>query len=527
MTRRPSLFSLLVTAAVLLFLLGPSLELHGRALVTVVAHPSLWARVSPFTPTSLSLLWRSLGLCAGVFAGCLLLGVPIGFALARGPRWWRIVAGPLCAIAISIPPALAAAPFVALSVSAGVPEDGSPGTYFLAVLALSGCYFPLVAGATMLAVQSLPPGEEEAALLLSDEWGAWRGVLRHRIVPAALGGAFGAAALALWEMGAPDLLGWPTFSMHVYRNLAATDASVSGLFQLSGPLTSATTGLPVLVLGLALLWPALRLLRGIEVRASVRASEGSADFERPSRLANWLCVLGSLTLGMFPLWLMLRFFRGIESFDIARETLAANTDIIQNTLFLPGLAALVGTLAAFALAMMWRGWPLRWRQGALLLVLCPALVTPVVLGVALVEAWNIAPLAPIYDSPYGMTLIGYACRFGPLLLALMLWSVQGVEADLLLAAQGLGAGWTTLSRTIVAPLLKTSLLGLCALIFALCAGELTVTVLVQAPGGATLPIPIFSLLHAGLTGDVAVLSLLQCALSGGAMILASFFLRRR
>jgi ABC-type Fe3+ transport system permease subunit len=522
MSRRPTAFSLLITGALLFLLLAPAMALHLRAIGQVIEHPALWEKVSPFTPTSLSLLWRSLLLCMGVFGASLLMGVPVGFGLARGPRWWRIAAGPLCAIALSIPPALSAAPFVSLSVSAGVPEDGSLGTFLLAVLALAGCYFPLVAGATMIAVQSLPPGEEEAALLLSGEWGAWTGVLRGRILPAALGGAFGSAALALWEMGAPDLLGWPTFSMHVYRNLAATDASVAGLFQLSGPLTSATTGLPVLVLGLALLWPAMRLLRGLELRAVTGLSA-----EAPSRLGNGLCVLGSLTLLMFPLWLLARFAWAIESEEAAKIAVAANVDIIENTILLPGIAALVGIAGSFVLGVMWRQWPLRWRQGVLLLVLCPMLVTPVVLGVALIEAWNHAAFAAIYDSPYGMTLIGYGARFGPLLLALMIWSVQSVEEDLLRAAQGLGANWPTLGRTIIAPLLKTTLVGLCALMFALCAGELTVTVLVQSPGGATLPIPIFSLLHAGLAADVAILSLLQCALSGGAMVLASLFLYRR
>ena len=96
-----------------------------------------------------------------------------------------------------------------------------------------------------------------------------------------------------------------------------------------------------------------------------------------------------------------------------------------------------------------------------------------------------------------MTLIGYAARFGPLVIALTVWSVQSVEEELLRAARGLGAAPVRVAWSIIAPILKTSLVGLCALFFALCAGELTVTVLVQSPGGATLPLPIFSLLHAG------------------------------
>ncbi|RYX82234.1 iron ABC transporter permease [bacterium] len=524
MPRRLSPFSLLLTAVVLVFLLGPAINLHWKAFSALAEHPSLWSQVSPLSRASVSLLWRSLALCAGVFGVCLALGIPIGFGLARGPAWWRVIAAPLCAVAISIPPALAAAPFVSLALASGVPEDGSLGTYVLSVISLSGCYFPLVAGATAIAIRSIPPEEEEAALLLSSEWRAWLGVLKARVLPVACGGAFGAAALSLWEMGAPDLLGWPTFSMHVYRNLAATDASVEGLFQLSAQNSAAITGLPVLVMGFALLFPAVRLLRSVELRAVT----SNDRFERPvSAVATWLCVPSTITLLVFPLMLLGRFAFAIESPGSAWAVMTANTDAIQNTLVLPGMAAVGLITCAFVLATMWREWPPRLRQAALLLSLCPLLVTPVVLAVALVETWNNAIVATIYDSPSGMTLIGYAARFGPLVIALMLWSVQSVDEELLRAARGLGAAPFRVAWSVIAPLLRTSLVGLATLFFALCAGELTVTVLVQSPGGATLPLPIFSLLHAGLSDDVAVLSLLQCALSGGAMIAAVYFLNRQ
>jgi len=530
--QRPSFPTFLLTCVVLAFLLAPALLLHGEALAALAAHPELWKKVSPLTPSALALLWRSLALCAGVFVATLVIGVPVGFGLARGPRVWQMFAGPLCAVAVAIPPALAAAPFVAISVSAGVPEDGSIGTYLLSVLALAGCYFPLVAGATLVALRALPAEEEEAALLLTDEAPAWRGVLRGRVAPAALAGAFGAAALALWEMGAPDLLGWPTFSMHVYRNLAATDASAEGLFQLRAPLAAAITGVPVLLLGFLLLWPAARLLRSVELRANTGSGVGR---NAPSKLANLLVIPASVALAIFPVMLMVDFVRKVgapgqtwkESAQLGWLAVKANSDSILNTVYLPGAAAILLPLLAFALAAGWREWPLKWRRNALIACLAPILVTPVVLAVALVEAWNQDWLSPVYDSPYGMTLIGYGARFLPLTIALAVWSVQSVDEELLRAARGLGASAPRVALTILAPLLRVSIVGLAALVFSLCAGELTVTVLVQAPGGSTLPLPIFSLLHAGLSGDVAALSLLQCVLSGSAMVVAGAFLGRR
>jgi iron(III) transport system permease protein len=77
------------------------------------------------------------------------------------------------------------------------------------------------------------------------------------------------------------------------------------------------------------------------------------------------------------------------------------------------------------------------------------------------------------------------------------------------------------------PALKGALAGIAALIWAMCAGELSVSVLVHGPGGDTLAIPIFGLLHAGIAADVAALCLLLMLLCGGAMALAVVALGRK
>ncbi len=524
MSKRPGPLATLVTLAALGFWIWPPLWLHIRAIAELVRDPGLWQRVSPLSHTSLGLLQRSLELCAGVFVLSLLLGAPVGFAMARGPRWWRGLALPLCAVALAIPPALAAAPFVSLSTASGSPEDGSLATFLLSVMTLSGCYFPLVAGATLAAIAAIPSEEEDVALLFGSDFSAWRGALGARVLPASSGGAFIAAALALWEMGAPDLLGWPTFSMHVYRNLAATDASSDSLMRVPAALSAALIGLPVLVLGVVLLWPAVRLLRSLEGKPT----RGTRD-EPPRKSALALAVLpfASVILLIFPGSLIVHFAHSAGSAHQAQEAITANLDAVQNTVLLPGAAALILPAVGFVLAAIWREWPASWRRGALLLGLWPLLVTPVVLGVSLVEAWNRDAFAAIYDSTYAMTLIGYAARYGPLCLALTVWSVQSLDEDLLRSASGLGARWHQVVSGVILPLLRVPLCGLAALTFALCAGELTVTILVQAPGGSTLPLPIFSLLHAGLGSDVAALCLLQCVLSGGALLIGAVLFGRR
>jgi len=59
-----------------------------------------------------------------------------------------------------------------------------------------------------------------------------------------------------------------------------------------------------------------------------------------------------------------------------------------------------------------------------------------------------------------------------------------------------------------------------ALVWALSAGELSLAVLVNAPGGQTLPVPIFNLMHIGATGEVAALSIIALAQTAIAIALA-------
>ncbi|MDQ3813554.1 MAG: iron ABC transporter permease, partial [Armatimonadota bacterium] len=92
---------------------------------------------------------------------------------------------------------------------------------------------------------------------------------------------------------------------------------------------------------------------------------------------------------------------------------------------------------------------------------------------------------------------------------------------LLDAARASGASEARAARTILAPLLSPALLGNFALVWALCAGELSTSVLINQPGGQTLPVPIFNLMHIGSEAEVAALSLTLAAMSGGVLLFAA------
>jgi len=73
---------------------------------------------------------------------------------------------------------------------------------------------------------------------------------------------------------------------------------------------------------------------------------------------------------------------------------------------------------------------------------------------------------------------------------------------------GLGAPPHRVLSSVVLPLMAPAALATAALLFALSAGELPVSLLVSAPGGQTLPRSIFSLMHIGMTHEVGALLLL-------------------
>ena len=228
MTRRLSPFSLFFSGVVLLFLLGPAISCIGGRLPrwrSILRCGRRFRRLSHGLAVAVMAL---AGALRGVFALCLVLGVPIGFGLARGPQVVAVLGGALvCRGDFDSSGSGGGAVRFARAVGGGARR------WFVGTICCRCCRFR---GATFRwsrgdgdCDSQRSPEEEEAALLGFGGGAGVVGRVENARFAGRVWGAFGAAALALWEMGAPDLLGWPTFSMHVYRNLAATDASVGAV----------------------------------------------------------------------------------------------------------------------------------------------------------------------------------------------------------------------------------------------------------------------------------------------------------
>ena len=510
-------FSFLFTALLLLFLWAPLVWLIGEALQQAVFHqPGLLIEALPLSPLSRSLFWNSLllaflsGLLSCVF------GIFPALALARGPKLLRPAIALCCALPLALPPTLMATAWLelsrtpparslaALGASQPLPIDG----VFIAAPLLALCFFPIAAFALTFALHSLPPDNEEAAHLFGDKWQTVRRFYGPQLSPALLGAMGVCGALSLWEMGACDLLDARTYSVEIYR-----------AFNAGGEETiAALRSLPVLFIGTLLLLPALRALRfynsgngaGRDVIVSKAGKVG---------LAFSLLLLGAAVAG--PVWV---FVGQLENVTLFLEVWRDNSEELWNTILLSSLAAPLITLLAFAAVVAWRFWPSRAQKVVLAFGVLPLLFPPITLGIALIGFYNRDEFALVYgglpitgfwlwdwltafSARYGLMLIGYAARFAPLALCIVWEAARRVDDSLLEAAQNLGDSPRRAARKVLGPLLQSALWGTMMLLWALCAGELTVSILVNQPGGQTLPKPIFNLMHIGESDRVAALSL--------------------
>lgn len=501
------------------------------------AHPHQLLEALPLRPLQRSLFFNSVifSVLCGIFS--LVFGIPAALAFARGPKRLRTFVASLTALPLALPPTLMATAWLEItrtpparslaSLAAEKPLPIAP--IFIAAPVLALCYFPIVSFALAAALRALPMEIEEAARLFgSPRVALWR-VYWPLLWPALFGAAGLCGALALWEMGAPDLLDARTYSVEIYRaHSAGIEANVAAL-----------RGLPMLLLGALLLWPSLRALRFYD---KVGQGSGRHD-DSASRAGRW-SLLAALALflasPLAPIGVFSSQLQGGEA-RVIPEVWRDNGPELWNTVLLSCISAPLLTIWALLLVAAWKFWPPRWRLTALALCAIPILFPPITLGIALIEFFNRDIFAFIYgglpptgnasfdwltenSARYAMMIFGYAARFLPLAVVLLYEAARRIDGSLLEAAQNLGAGPGRASRTILTPLLRPALLGVTALLWALCAAELTVSVLVNQPGGQTLPVPIFNLMHIGSTSQVAALSLTLFALTALSTLGLSFAL---
>lgn len=203
------------------------------------------------------------------------------------------------------------------------------------------------------------------------------------------------------------------------------------------------------------------------------------------------------------------------------------------------LAVALGTLVALVVTLT----DMRRRGPFILCFVMPLMIAPQVTALAWLQVFGPAsPLLkllgmappigtrnPLY-SPEGIILL-LGLQYGPLVFLMVRAGLRKLPRELVEAARAGGAGWFTVLRTIVLPLMTPSIVAAAALAFVSCVGNFGIPAFLGIPANyLVLPTLIYQRLAGGgpaVLSDVAFLSVLIGAIAMAGIVAQDLISRRR
>jgi iron(III) transport system permease protein len=485
------------------------------------------AVIEPAEPLTLTsrqwgLLTNTTLLGVGTALLATVLGVPLGFALARGTLLGTSALRIVLAAPIVLPPYLVALSWTYLTASQGLlaslveTDQLSAWTYSLpaAVVVLALVLYPVVMLATEVALRRVDGRWEEAALLVCEPRQVVRHITLPLVGPSIVAGALIVFVLAIAEFGAPAVLRVRVYTTDIFTAFAA----------LYDPARAARTALPLLLLSGAVAAAAIALLR--ERLSSARRATPtppSLVASRPRRILIAVLLVAGVAL-VVPCAVLALQATQSRSFAAA---LAGSGRAIANSVWVSAVSASVVVVIA-----IWLGYA-RARSpavlGAVLDVLFVVLfaVPSTLVGVGLIGIWNRdGPMGAAYGTQAILVLANLA-RLLPLAAVVVAAVVRTVPHSHEEAGAVSGAGWLRSAWQLVLLQCRRGLMGTWVLVFVFAFGELGASILVAPPGESTLPIRIYTIIANTPASTVAALALLQAAVILTPVALIGGWLARR
>jgi iron(III) transport system permease protein len=199
---------------------------------------------------------------------------------------------------------------------------------------------------------------------------------------------------------------------------------------------------------------------------------------------------------------------------------------ITNSLLIAGGggAATVLLVAAATLIAHRSGFPLR-------RTLAPALIYPravpgVILGIGFFWTYLMfTPGALVRNNLWGEA-IALCVRNLTLAYVVIYPSLARINAEFDRAARSSGAGWWTIARRILLPILRPALLAAFVLMFITLLGDYDPVVFLQKPGTEVLGVTMLQTWQRGVVGPVAALAVIQVVIVAIVLLLGARVLRR-
>jgi iron(III) transport system permease protein len=461
----------------------------------------------------LGLLKNSLYLAVGTSFLAIIIGVPLGFLIARTDIYFIKYFKYLYLAPLLIPPYMNAIVWISLLGQKGIANQfcmtlfslqepiftiyGINGSIW--VLALS--YFPLITLLTITGLSSMDHKLEEAGRLTRTEIGVLRGITFPLMIPYILSGAIFVFIFALSNYGVPSLLRVNTYPIEIFAQFSAYYDNNS----------ATVLSLPIVVITILLiLWQ-----RKFMKEKSYVTLENSSTRARTISMGKGKGIISVYPFIIIflsvitPLFVLLINSGSLTAYVKAFQT--ASSQII-GSFILAFTAATLMVILGFFIAYVIERTKIRGRAFIDILTFIPFAVPATVLGIGLIKVWN----RPAVEIIYGSSLIiifGYVSRFIPFVVRAISANLKQMNKNLEEAALLADVGWLKRVFKISLPLLAPGLLAGWAIAFVFCMGELGTTLLVIPPGEATLPIRIYTLMHYGANQLVSALGVILIAIT--------------
>jgi ABC-type Fe3+ transport system permease subunit len=156
----------------------------------------------------------------------------------------------------------------------------------------------------------------------------------------------------------------------------------------------------------------------------------------------------------------------------------------------------------------------------------PFFVPGVLLGIALIWIFNRPGLAAFYQSA-GIVVLSFVIRYFALGWTAARHAIDAADADLADVARLEGATRWQMLHQVLWPQMAPQVLAAWYVVYLLCLWDVESMVLVVPPGGETLALRIFNLLHYGYAAQVNALCLTLLGLAVTPLLLVAAFVKTR
>ena len=469
------------------------------------------------------LLQNSLLLAGTTTALAVGFGLIAALWLATLEARWRNVLLALAVVALALPPFLVTNCWISLLGEIGTLRAWLPfkiyslgGTIWILSLML----WPITLFAVLSAWRRLEAAQFECEPAMKGF-----ALLRWLLLPVAHGELVVAAVLtfvlALNNFAVPAILQtkvlpdelWVQFNTTFFQKPDGGFDLVR-MLRLSLPLIVAPVLLLIVLSRRGLAWPRIQ---GTVSARTFRRQLGSRWRIGCGTIASLLCVL-SVALPLAQICVVSRTWMELPG------AVEAGTGAIWNSFWFAALAATIVVSAAVALASS--ATLRRLPSAAAVMGWFPFFVPGVLIGIALIKIFNRPVLTTFYQSA-GIVVLAFVIRYCALGWTAARHAIASVDSDLTDAARLEGATRWQMFRLVFWPQISPQIAAAAYVVYLLCLWDVESMVVVVPPGGETLALRIFNLLHYGYAGQVNALCLTLLGLAVLPLLFVAAFVRTR